>query len=221
MKNAIAAMGAAAVLASAAQGAATVGVDDSSAPWIGFMNVFELDGSTFVFGSPWGLPDLNSSFDDGAPSVTMSPNTINDPDPFWYIGGGGPGAAGNKVMEANLFQEQTGGALNGMTVTFEGYVTSNTLTAAHDATIFIRDFAGDFSSFEETRIDATEGFFSISLDTINDPTRVVQWGFQVKGVNVWSTDVAPFGDVTFSSVPTPASAALLGLGGLVATRRRR
>lgn len=211
----------AAALAVPVANAATVGVDDSSAPWLGFMNVFELDGTSFVFASPWGLPDLNSSFDDGAPSVTMSPNTIGDPDPFWYIGGGGPGQAGNKVMEANLYQQIDDGSLSGTTVTFEGFVLSNTFTAAHDARIFIRDFAPDFSSVVETSIAATEGSFSISLATIADPLRHVQWGFQVKGVNVWFTDVAPFGSVVFSSVPAPATAAFFGLAGLAAARRRR
>lgn len=203
--------------------AANVGVDDSSAPWLGFMNVFNLpaDGGDYQFGSPWGLGDLVANFDDGVPSITMSPNTIGDPDPYWYQGGGGPGAAGNKIMEANLYQQVDDGSLSGTTVTFSGYVLSNTFTAAHDAKIFIRDFASDFSSSVDLFVDATPGAFSISMDTIADPTRHVQWGFQVKGVNVWVTDTAPFGNVVFSSIPTPASFALLGLGGVVATRRRR
>ncbi|MBZ0173348.1 MAG: hypothetical protein K8E66_13265 [Phycisphaerales bacterium] len=206
------------LIAPAAQ-AANVGVDDSSAPWLGFVNVFELD-NTFLWGSPWGVPDLVANFDDGAPSVTMSPNTIGDPDPYWYQGGGGPGAPGNKLMEANLYQEETG-TMNGETVTFSGFVLSNTFTPAHDAKIFIRDFAADYSSVVEVFIDANEGAFSFSLDTIADAGRHVQWGFQVKGVNVWVTDTDPFGNAVFSSIPTPASIALLGLGGVVATRRRR
>ena len=80
-----------------------VGIDDSTANWLGFMNVSELDG-TPVFGSGWVIPDLVANFDDGANTLTMSPNTIGDPDPFWYQGGGGPGAMGNKIMEANLYQ---------------------------------------------------------------------------------------------------------------------
>jgi len=222
MKRFISVLCAGALLTPAAM-AATVGVGDSSAPWLGFMNVFELpaNGGGFVFGSGWGVPDLVANFDDGTPSVTMSPNTIGDPDPFWYQGGGGPGALGNKIMEANLFQQIDDGSLSGTTVTFEGFVLSNTFTAAHEASIFIRDFAADFSSFTETKIAATDGAFSISLDTIADASRNIQWGFQVKGENVWETDTAPFGNVVFSSVPTPASVALLGLGGLVASRRRR
>lgn len=207
-----------------------VGVDQSDATWLGFMNVFELDGTSFVFASPWGVPDLSVSFDDGANSMTFGPNTIGDPNEFWYQdptgtgnpNPGGPGAPGNKVMEANLFQEVTGGALNGVSVNFSGNVSAYSLTSAHVATVFIRDFASDFSSFNESSmvVDAT-GSFSISLDTIADPTRNVQWGVQVKGVNVWVTDIAPFGSISFTTVPAPGAMALLGLGGLVAGRRRR
>lgn len=211
-----------ALLVSPAAHAGTVGVDDSTAPWLGFMNVFELpeNGGGYVFGSPWGVADLVASFNDPAQTVTMSPNTVGDPDPFWYQGGGGPGAPGNKIMQANLYQEVTG-PLSGQTVTFSGYVLSNTFTPAHTARIFIRDFAADYSSLNEVSILATEGYFSISLDTLADPGRHVQWGFQVEGVNVWFTDVEPFGSVVFSSIPAPASLALVGLGGLVAGRRRR
>lgn len=208
-----------AMLAGAAQ-AATVNVGQSGAGWNGYMNVFDLNNN-FLFGSGWGIPDLVANFDDGANTLTMSPNTIGDPDPFWYQGGGGPGAAGNKIMEANLYQESTGGALNGTTVTFEGVIASNTFTDAHEATIFIRDFAADFQSFNETSIAATAGAFSISLATVADNSRFVQWGFQVRGVNVWVTDTAPFGNMVIRTIPTPGAMATLALGGLIATRRRR
>ena len=211
-----------ALVAGQAAADVTVGVDNSAAPWLAYMNVFELpsNGGGFVFGSTWGIPDLSASFDDGAGTLTVSPNTIGDPDPFWYVGGGGPGAAGNKIMEANLYQEVTG-VYNGDTVNFEGTVLSNTFTAAHDAVFFIRDFAPDYSTVIETTAPLTPGAFSLSLATIADPARHIQWGVQVKGVNVWATDVAPFGNAVISQVPAPASAALLGLGGLCAIRRRR
>ncbi len=177
-------------------------VSDSTAPWTGFMNVFELDGETYAFGSGWGIPDLSASFDDGVPSVTMSPAEIDDPSDFWYVGGnGGPGSQGNKIMEANLFQE-TQTCLAGQTVTYSGFVHENSLDADYAASIFIRDFASDFSSFNETRVDATPGAFSISLDTIDDPARVVQWGFTVTGPNVWPGDADGLGSVTFSSIPS-------------------
>lgn len=202
--------------------AVVVNVGNSTAPWLGFMNVFELpaNGGGYVFGSPWGVADLNATFDDANNKLTLSPNTIGDPNPFWYIGGGGPGAPGNKIMEANLYVESTG-PLSGQIVTFEGTVLSNTLTSAHDAIAFIRDFAPDYSSLNQIFIPLTPGPFSISLATIADPNRHVQYGFQVRGVNVWATDVGPFGNVMIGTIPTPGALGLVAVGGLAASRRRR
>ena len=203
--------------------AVVIPVPDSTAPWQGFMNVSNLpapDGDgAFQFASPWGVADLVAEFDDANNKLTLSPNTIGDPDPYWYIGGGGPGAAGNKIMEANLYIEQTD-VYNGQTVTFEGVISSNTYTDAHSAFIFIRDFAPDYSSFNETIVPANSGPFSISLATDPGAGRHVQYGFQSVGVNVWSTDVAPFGNVMIRTIPEPASLALLALGAIAALRRR-
>ncbi len=224
--KAVTAIACAAMLgASVAQADVSVGVDQSGAAWLAYMNVFELpaNGGGFVFGSAWGVADLVANFDDGAETLTMSPNTIGDPNEFWYQGGGAPGAPGNKIMEANLYQESTG-AFNGETVTFSGSVISNTFTEAHEARVFIRDFAVDYSSSVDmfAAIDSAGGF-SISMATIADAGRHIQWGIQVRGVNVWVTDTAAFGNVVLSTaaIPAPGAMALLGLGGLVATRRRR
>jgi len=208
---------------SAYAGIIQVGVNDSSAPLHGWMNVFELpaNGGGLAFGSAWGIADLTATFDDVAGTMTMSPNTIADPDPFWYIGGGGPGAQGNKIMEANLYQQIDDGSFAGSTVTFDGFVSSDTLTGAHSAKVFIRDFASDFSSVVESSVAIVDGAFSISLDTIADPTRHVQWGIQVSGVDVWITDVAPFGSLAITTVPSPSALALLSFGGIAASRRRR
>jgi len=213
----------AALVAGSAANAAVVNVGDSNAPWLGYMNVSELpsNGGGSVFGSPWGVPDLVSTFDNPNNKLTLSPNTIGDRDPFWYIGGGGPGAAGNKIMEANLYIETTD-VLNGQTVTFEGTVLSNTFTAAHTAILFIKDFAPNFSSANVMEIPLVPGPFSFSLATDPGAGRHVQYGFQVKGVNVWVTDTAPFGNAMIvSGVPQPGVLALLGLSGLMVSRRRR
>ena len=68
---------------------------DPSQNWLGFMNVFELpsNGGGFVFGSPWGTADLTAVFTGSL--LTLGPNTINDPSPFWYTPSGGPGAQSN------------------------------------------------------------------------------------------------------------------------------
>ncbi len=229
MKTVSALVGAMA-LASVAHADVSVGIDPSSGPWLAYMNVFELpaNGSGFIFGSSWGIADLVADFNDAAFTLTVSPNTIGDPNEFWYQdptgsgnpNPGGPGAPGNKFMEANLYQQVTG-AYAGQTVTFSGTILSNTFTQAHEARLFIRDFAADYSSVVEVFLDVTGGSFSFSLDTIADAGRHVQWGIQVRGENVWVTDTAPFGNAVFATVPTPGALAVLGLGGLVASRRRR
>jgi hypothetical protein len=162
----------------------------------GYMNVFDL-GNNYQWGSGWGTADLTAVW--SGSDVTLGPNHIVDlPDAgdYWYIGGGAPGHPGNKIMEANLYAEPVG-SLPGQNVTFVGYVLSNTLTSAHVATAFIRDFAPDFSSFNTTIIPLpTSGHFTLSLATVNDPARHVQYGFQVKGPCVWATDLGPFGTAT-------------------------
>ena len=210
--------------------AAVVNVGDSNSTWLGFMNVFDLpeNGGGFQFGGGWGVPDLVSTFDDGAETLTLSPNTIGDPNEYWYQNTsgtatapdfGGPGQRGNKVMEANLYIEETGRLVN-QTVTFTGNILADTTTAAHRGVIFIKDFAPDYSSFTESSIPIVPGPFSVSLTTANDPARHVQYGFQFIGENVWVTDTAPFGSVVIGTIPEP-STALLGLLGLGFLARRR
>jgi hypothetical protein len=180
---------------------------NSSANWLGFMNVFAKpqDGGGYSFGSGWGTADLKAVF--GGSGLVLSPNTIGDPDPFWYTPSGGPGAVGNRTMEANFFQ-QFDGPLAGKNVTFSGTVLSNTLVSASNtnalgngwtAVAFIRDFAPDFSSFTSATVPLTPGAFSVTLFTANDPNRHVQFGFQVVGPNVWATDVAPFGNIVIGN----------------------
>ena len=183
---------------------------NGSDPYQGYMNVSNLpgDGGAFQFGGPWGTADLVAVFT--GDNLRLSPNTIGDPNPYWYIGGGGPGAPGNKIMEANMYVESTG-PLAGQTITLVGEVVSNTLTPAHVAKAFIRDFAGDFSSVvEQSILLPASGSFSLSLATINDPGRHVQYGFQLTGVNVWVTDTAPFGAIVLGPPATPAEPATWG-----------
>jgi hypothetical protein len=161
------------------------------------MNVSELpsNGGAFVFGQPWGFADLTAVY--AGSELTLGACPINDPDPFWYIGGGAPGADGNKIMEALGYAEETG-PLAGQLVTFSGMVMSNTFTE-HTVVAFVRDFAPDYSSFvgQSVPLNAVGGF-SVSLATINDPARHVQYGFATTGVNVWPTDVSLYGNMVIA-----------------------
>lgn len=176
---------------------------DESAPenWIGFMNWTDLDNSPADDGaSAWGVDDLvsdiSSATNGGNTVLTFSPNTIGDPNDYWYPGGGGPGVPGGKTMEANLYIEFNESALAGETVTFTGTVLANTLLpTSHTAVAFIKDFAPDYSSNVSVTTPLTPGPFSISLDTDAAAGRHIQYGFTMTGPNVWVTDVAPYGNV--------------------------
>lgn len=195
----------------------------STAPWLGFMNVSNTpqDGGTYQFGSPWGLADLKATF--GAEGLVLSPNNIGDANPYWYIGGGAPGATGNKIMEANLYVEI--GSLPGRNLIFSGTVLSNGLVSAANtnaagngwtSVAFIKDFAPDYSTVNQITVPLTPGAFSVSLQTINDPARHVQYGFQTVGPNVWATDSAAFGAVVIADTAmiSPRITATLSSGSI-------
>lgn len=194
---------------------------DPGATWLGFMNVFNTpqNGGGYQFGGSWGLPELNSSW--GGPVLSLSPNTISDPNSFWYTPSGGPGSVGNKIMDASFYQEFNG-PLAGQSVTFTGTVLANSLLSnvnqqgnGWTSVAFIKDFAPDFSSFNVVTAPLNvSGVFSINMATINNPARHVQFGFETIGPDVWATDAPAFGNVQINAVPEPTTAVLL-IGGII------
>jgi len=162
--------------------------------WIGYMHVSNRpqDGGAYQFGTMWSTADLCASFS-GA-NLILKPNTISDPAAYWYVGGGGPGRPGNKIMDANMYVEKTNN-LSGKTVVFKGNVLSNTLTDAHHSFAFIKDFAPDYSSSVAVQVPLNNGVFKVILDTLPGAGRHVQYGFETVGVNVWASDAPVFGSV--------------------------
>jgi hypothetical protein len=216
------------MIAGSLAGSAALAIDvvdvtiDSSKMTTGFMNVFELN-NTYVFSSGWAIADLNATFPTST-TVNFTPNTIGDPAPFWYTPSGGPGASGNKNMEANLYSQFTDGEVSGKLVNFKGNVTGYTLEPGWSFKAFIRDFAPDYSSVVETSTPITgTGSFDFGVLISADPSRHQQYGLQMYGPCVWATDIASKGSVTVSAVPEPSSLALLAAcGGVLAfTARRR
>jgi hypothetical protein len=173
--------------------AATVTVDPAQIV-NGYMNVYDLSYN-YLWGSPWALGDLTAVY--SGSNLVLGPNSIGDANEYWYIGGGAPGNPGNKIMFADSYAQVDDGSLAGQSLTFTGTVLVSSLTSAHVAKAFVRDFAPDFSSFNQTIVDLpASGDFSVTLALVADPARHVQWGFEVIGACVWFTDRAPFGTVT-------------------------
>ena len=98
---------------------------DASAEQLGYATVLDLDGN-FVFGQPWGVPELQTIVDPASNTMSLHPNfnTYNDSptDPFWV---NQTSLLGNKfmVMETYVQSEE----LVGSPLTFEGTVQENTL----------------------------------------------------------------------------------------------
>jgi hypothetical protein len=156
----------------------------------GYMNVFDLSNN-FLWGSGWGIADLTATW--AGNDVTLGPNCIGDPNEYWYDWTSGT-PVGQKKMEANLYAQVDDGSLAGQSVTFQGFVLSNSLTSAHTAVAFVKDFAADWSSYQIATVPLpASGPFSVTLAAIPDAGRHVQWGFQVYGVCVWATELAPYG----------------------------
>ena len=193
----------------------TIVTVDPAETWLGYMNVSNLpaNGGAYLFGQAWAPVDLKAAF--AGPVLTLSPNTIGDPSTYWYLGGGAPGRPGNKIMDASMYVEKSG-SLAGKTVVFTGSVLSKTLTSAHAAVAFIKDFAPDYSTSNTVTAPLVNGTFSLSLTTNAAAGRHVQYGFETVGVNVWASDVGPFGSVRITADPYAAWLAGFNTSGFTA-----
>lgn len=179
---------------------------------IGYMNVSDLGGG-FLWGSGWGF-DALAAYYDGA-DLVLAPAPVDDPDPYWYDGD----LVGQKIMEAISYAEVNVGYA-GRTVNFSGEVLENTLTPGHTVVAFIKDFAPDFSSFVEVTAPLNAlGIFSLTLNTVDDTARHVQWGFRMTGVNVHPTLADQFGHMVIGPDPAVVPAEDLSFGDLKALYR--
>ena len=170
---------------------------DPANAWGGYMSVFGLneDGTQgdYVYGSGWGVADLQTTLNVDIPNIILEPNfntyanAIADGSAgeldFWTDGAGG----GNKFMEATT-QVESFDIYNGADLTFTGTVLENTLVDGYTAVYFIKcldpnngysDMLGGAYVFP---IEAGE--FSVTVDGSMLPEgKLVQFGFTVYGPN--------------------------------------
>lgn len=171
----------------------TVTTDPTSPDFIGFANVFDTpaNGGGYIFGSDWGVPDLKTTIDAGAGTITLQPNfNAYDPaDPFWSNG-----AVGNKIFEGNTFIEDN--TLIGSELTFTGGVLENTLDPSYVAEAFIKVFNADFSVLKiETSPLVAGQNFSITYSNVEADDTTLQYGFFVNGLNANPAQEADLGSI--------------------------
>ena len=181
---------------------------------LGYMNVYDLS-DVYLWESSWGFTDLVFYYN-GDGTLTLEPNHIGDFSDYWYDQVTWDGL---KKMEANGYAQVDDGYA-GVHLNFSCEVLSNSLTDAHSVKMFIKDFAPDFSSFvqEVVVLDAT-GHYEISMDTVNEAGRHVQWGFQMYGVNVHPDRAAEFGNMVVGPDPQVVATENTTFGGVKALYR--
>jgi len=202
---------------------------DPGASWYGYINAFELDGITFATGFPEGnLTTMSANFAAGpANPLTLGPNTrLYDDvilDPYWVDQGT---FVGNKIIEANMYQEDGGGVI-GETVTFNWSTISNDLPAGYSAVAFIKVLDG-LASWATTQyefaplVGGSGGSLSFIVADAGAGSEFVQAGFAIKGLAVSSGDpIALTGAVVTIPEPSTFVLALTGLMGLVSFVRKR
>ena len=165
--------------------------------WTGYMNVFDLGGN-YMFGSGWTVSDLQTVVDADGGTITLQPNfnAYNVDDAYWTNADG----TGNKSMEASTFVEP-GASYNGVDLTFSGTVSSNTLDDAYVASYFIKaldpaaGYADAFGGSKTFPLPAS-GEFSVTATAEELATGlIIQYGFNVVGVNANPADEAALGSV--------------------------
>lgn len=174
---------------------------DANAMFLGYANVFELpaNGGAWVFGQPWGVPDLKTVVDPAGGTITLQPNfnTYGDNplDPFWVNQSTGEG---NKIFEGNTYVEDE--TLAGSELTFNGGVVSNTLDAEYTAIAFIKVFDVNYSVVKTETAELVAGEnFSVVYTNVEPADTWVQYGFQVVGVNANPADEPTLGSVVVSA----------------------
>jgi hypothetical protein len=195
--------------------------------WLVFANVYGPDWSWWYNYGPFPAPNNAST-----PAFSNVVTGQGGPDQgdrqlvaFSDYQNSNHGDGSNAIIESNVYQEFFAGAADvGSTWTFEFDGKLGDLTSPSTAQAFIKAFDTswnivDFPTLDTHTLPTTWGTYSLDV-TIT--SAMVGGAVQIGFLN-FASNYDPSGVVydNVSFVPEPATLALLGLGGLVALRRRR
>ena len=170
---------------------------DSTAPWVGYMSVFNAGGGgSALWGSGWGVGALTAYFT-GTNNLILTPNTNcwNVTDNYWVNTNTVP-YSGAKWMEANFYVDVPT-ALAGQTVTFAGTCLSNTLASPYTAIAVIKEFGPSYSWVGMTSVPVTDGSaFSVTRDIAVG--HITQYGFIVAGPDANPATISSLGRVVIA-----------------------
>jgi hypothetical protein len=183
-----------------AQNNVTFSANDS---WVGYVNVFDTpaNGGGYLWGSPWAVPDLQTTINTGANTMTLQPNfnlyAADPADPYWVDQTTQEGA---KYISASTYVEP-GPGFNGTALTFEGDVLSNNLDLTkYEATFYIN--ALDSTSGYANTLPAktfnipASGHFTVSATAGELPVgMIIQYGFTIYGRNANPLNETALGSV--------------------------
>lgn len=169
---------------------------DSTKPWAGYMNVYNIfNGGQggYLWGSGWGLGALTAFFN-STNSVTLMPNTNlwNVLDPYWVDTNTVP-FSGAKWLEANFYVD-VGTAYAGQTVTFTGTVLSNNLASPYYSMAVIKEFAPGYAWIGMSAVLLDPGADFLVQRNIG-AGNICQYGFMTLGPDADPATVADLGRV--------------------------
>ncbi|WP_343637764.1 T9SS type A sorting domain-containing protein [Fluviicola sp.] len=183
-----------------AQNNVTFSANDS---WVGYVNVFETpaNGGGYLWGSQWGIADLQTTINTGANTMTLQPNfnlyAADPTDAYWVDQSTGEGA---KYISASTYVEP-GPTFNGNALTFQGDVLSNNLDLTKYEAKFYINALDSTNGYVNTIPGKTfnipaSGHFTVSATAGELPVgMIIQYGFTIYGRNANPANEAALGSI--------------------------
>ena len=178
---------------------------DPHATLNGYINYYALNADNtaggYAGGFGYATDLLRGNFNSGVADMMPNISLYNLNDANWANPDGTP----NKFLEQDFFIAND--ALLGQTLTFNGYCLSNSLPSEYQASVWIEDFAPDYSSFTSANSNLVAGqSFSITLPST--PGGHIQYGLRLVGPDNSPTNVDTMSAVLVSINPPSLSVSL-------------